>query len=218
MQFISKSKTLLASLALMAVAGTAQADALQIKAYQSNSTSYSDFVVGTPVYSGIAALWNVTNTDTSTSFLAYCLELLESVDQTGTHAYVSGAYAPTADVQELYDRYFGTVVQGRVQAVGFQLALWALTGQADVSVFAAPTDVVAQANLLVDGVLNGTTPYVQDRYTYKRWSNNGLQDVLQVTEASNQVPEPHTGALLLGGLGLLAMGMVSRRRKEGRRG
>ncbi len=216
MKSLPKLKTLLASLALASLASVAQAEPMRIQGYQANGVNYGDYVVGAPVYSGLAALWNVTNTDTSTSFLAYCLELLERIDGSAAQDYTAGAYAPSADVQELYDRYYGTVLNGRAQAVGFQLALWDLTGQADLATFSAPADAIAQATLLLDGVANATTPYTQNRYIYRRWSNDGLQDVLQVS-ARNEVPEPQTHALLLGGLGLIAAGMAARRRKHGPR-
>ncbi len=216
MKLLPKFKTLLVSLAVAAVAGTAQAEPMRIQGYQANGITYADFVVGAPVYSGIAALWNVTNATTGTSFLAYCLELMEGIDSTTAAEYTSGVYAPSADVQELYDRYYGTVLDGRTQAVGFQLALWDLTGQADLSTFGAPADSIAQARQFLDGVANDPDTYAKEIYKYERWSNTGLQDVLQVTP--NEVPEPQTHALMLAGLGLIGAGMASRRRKHGQRG
>lgn len=214
MKFLSKSRTLLASLALAALAGGAQADVVQIRGYVANGTAYADLATAPNVYNGIAALWSVTKVADNTSFLAYCLQLMENIDRAGSNDYTSSTYAPGAtvmtDVQELYDRYYGSVTQTVSRAVGFQLALWDLTGEIDVTSFVAPTNAIAEAKLMLDGVANATAPYTQNAYRFTRWSNNGLQDVLQ----ANEVPEPQTHALLLGGLGLMAAGMASRRRKN----
>jgi hypothetical protein len=219
MRLLNKPRTLLASLALAALAGGAHADLIAIKTYVAGSTTYSSLAQTwdtAPVdYEGQASLWNVTNLDTNTSFLAYCLQMLESINRSGSEEYTSGTYTPTAGVQELYDRYYGTVTQSVARAVGFQLALWDLTGQAPLASFEGPVNAIAEANLMLNGVTNGTTPYTVNAYTFTRWSNDGLQDVLQATP-SNAVPEPQTHALLLGGLGLMAAGMAARRRKHGR--
>jgi hypothetical protein len=219
MRLLTKSRTLLASLALAGLAGGAHADLIEIDPYIAGGNIYSSIAqtrITAPVaYQGQAALWNVTNLDTNTSFLAYCLQMLESVDTRASNDYTSGTYTPTAGVQELYDRYYGTVTQSIARAVGFQLALWELTGQAAVASFQSPVNAIAEANLMLNGVTNGTTPYTENAYTFVRWSNDGLQDVLQAV-ASNVVPEPQTHALLLGGLGLMAAGMAARRRKHGR--
>ena len=143
MKLLSKYKTLLASVALAALTGGAQADVVQIKGHTANGINYGDSVVAPGVYSGVAALWNVSNLDEGTSFLAFCLQLLERVDETTSQVYTAGSYAPTGDVQELFDRYYGTVLDSRTSAVGFQLALWELTGQVDVSAFRAPSAAVA---------------------------------------------------------------------------
>jgi len=217
MRLLTKPRTLLASLALAALAGGAHADLIQIRGYVENGTTYADVAQTTAAapteYSGVAALWNVTNLDTNTSFLAYCIQLLESINRTGSNDYTSATYAPNADVQELYDRYYGTVTQSVARAVGFQLALWDLTDQADVASFEMPPNAIAEANLMLTGVA-GNTAYTQNVFKFTRWSNDGLQDVLQATP-SNAVPEPQTHALLLGGLGLMAAGMAARRRKHG---
>lgn len=217
MRLLTKPRTLLASLALAALAGGAHADLIQIRGYVDNNTTYASpaqTTASAPVaYSGVVALWNVTNLDTSTNFLAYCLQLLEDINRTGSNEYTPGAYAPNDDVQELYDRYYSTVTQSVARAVGFQLALWELTDQADVASFATPPNAIAEANLMLTGVA-GNTAYTQNVFKFTRWSNDGLQDVLQATP-NNAVPEPQTHALLLGGLGLMAAGMAARRRKHG---
>lgn len=216
MKLLSTSKTLLASVALLALAGGAQADVVQIKTHVANGIVYADAYVAPGVTDGAAALWNVSNLDTNTSFLAYCLQILEGVNEQASQTYTSSTYAASAGVQELYDRYYSTVQVSRAYAVGFQLALWQLIGEVDVSAFTAPQDAIARATVLLDGVTNSTTPYAENVYKFTRWSNDGLQDVLQATPAASEVPEPQTHALMLGGLGLMAMGMVSRRRRSGK--
>ena len=214
MKLLSKSKTLLASVAFLGLAGGAHADLVQVKAHVANGIVYADAVMASGATDTAAALWNVSNLDTGTSFLAYCLQILERVDEQVSHDYTSSTYAVSAGVQELYDRYYGTVQVSRAYAVGFQLALWQLIGEADVSGFTAPQDAIARANALLDGVDNSTDDYAENVYTFKRWTNDGLQDVLQATPTTNAVPEPQTHALMLGGLGLMAMGVVSRRRRS----
>lgn len=214
MKLLFKPKTMLTALALAACAVGAQADTVQIKTHVAGGTLYADLVNTTDSsYSGPAALWNVQNQTTGDSFLAYCLELLQGADQSNPQTYTSATYNANANVRELYDRFYGTILQSDSQAVGFQLALWELIGSTDVSLFTGTTtNAVSVAESMLTTVASSNTGYTADQYIYTRWSNGTYQDVLQVTQVANAVPEPQT--LLLGGLGLMAMGAVSRRKRK----
>ena len=214
MTLLSHSKTLLATLAMAAFASGAQADLVEVLPHKAGTTLYADVVNTTNnSYTGPAALWSVHNQTTDERFLAYCLEMLEGADQVSPQTYTSGAYNPTANVRELYDRYYSSVLQSPGNAVGFQLALWDLLGFADVDNFVTTIGATSIAQTMLDAVLGSSTGYTPDQYEYIRWTSDGFQDVLQVKAAGNVVSEPQTHTLMLGGLGLMVAGLASRRRK-----
>lgn len=211
MKISNRARRLLAAAAFIGLAGTVQADALRISPH----SNYFD-LVQSPTYSGPAAMWSVQNLTTADSFLAFCLELLERADQANAQNYTAAAYAPSANVSELFDRFYSTAQSSISSAVGFQLALWELLGQASVDDFtAALPGVKTAAQNMLDTVAASDTGYQPGQYQYRRWSSAGFQDILQVIPGGNQVPEPASHALVLSGLGLLVAGTASRRRRQG---
>ncbi|WP_162243969.1 PEP-CTERM sorting domain-containing protein [Pseudorhodoferax sp. Leaf265] len=213
-----RPKMLLAALALAGVAGAAQADVLKVDVNNGYTT-----LAQAPGYQGEVAQWSVTNTTVPAvgapydSFVAYCLQMMESVEQVGEQNYSRVSFAANADVQELYDRFYSSSLTSAVNAVGFQLALWDLLGQADATSFVTGlSGAGAAALMMLDEVHNGTDPYQQDQYELISWISPDNQDLLQaVSTGSGEVPEPN--ALVLGGVGLLALGWASRRRKTANR-
>ena len=213
-----RPKMLLAALALAGVAGAAQADVLKVDVNNGYTT-----LAQAPGYQGEVAQWSVTNTTVPPvsapydSFVAYCLQMMESVDQVGAQNYSRVSFAANADVQELYDRFYSQSLTSAVNAVGFQLALWDLLGQADATGFVTGlAGAGAAALMMLDEVHNGTDPYDQDQYELISWVSDDNQDLLQaVRRDGGEVPEPN--ALVLGGVGLLALGWASRRRKTANR-
>lgn len=209
MKLSHRLRQLCAALALVGLAGAAQADPLRI-------TPAGDAfdLVQSSAYSGPAAMWSVRNLTTDESFLAFCLELLQGADQSNAQEYTASSYAPSAPVRELYDRFYGSVQTSAATAVGFQLALWDLLGQATVADFTtglAGAKTAAQA--MLDTVNGSDTGYQPGQYEFRRWSSAGFQDVLQVVPGRNEVPEPATHALVVSGLGLLLAGVATRRRR-----
>ena len=209
-----RPRMLLAALALAGMAGIAQADVLKVDVNNGYTT-----VATAPGYQGEVAQWSVINTTVPAvgapfdSFVAYCLQMLESVDQVNEQNYSRVSFAANADVQELYDRFYSSSLTSAVNAVGFQLALWDLLGQSDADGFVtALSGAGAAALMMLDEVQNGTDPYEQDQYELISWVSEDNQDLLQaVRNGAGEVPEP--SALVLGGVGLLALGWASRRRK-----
>lgn len=212
-----RPRMLLAALALAGMAGAAQADVLKVDVNNGYTT-----LAQAPGYQGEVAQWSVTNTTPVgapyDSFVAYCLQMMESVDQVGTQNYTRVSFNASADVQELYDRFYSQSLTSAVNAVGFQLALWDLLGQADATGFVTGlAGAGAAALMMLDEVANGTDPYEEDQYELISWISEDKQDLLQaVRTGGGEVPEP--SALVLGGVGLLALGWVSRRRKTADRG
>lgn len=208
-----RPRMLLAALALAGMAGAAQADVLKVDVNNGYTT-----LAQAPGYQGEVAQWSVTNTTVPPvgapydSFVAYCLQMMESVDQVGSQTYTRVSFTANADVQELYDRFYSQSLTSAVNAVGFQLALWDLLGQADATSFVTGlSGAGAAALMMLDEVANGTDPYQQDQYELISWISPDKQDLLQaVFTGSGEVPEPN--ALVLGGVGLLALGWASRRR------
>lgn len=219
MKFISKSKTLLASLAFVALSGGAQAATvnLSIDSYMANGVPYTA-IVNAPsnVYEGDAGVLAVTPEGALSRFLAFCIEFNQRIDKRVAHEYESEVYKASNDVQELYDRFYGNVLQSQTRAVGFQLALWELLGQINVDQFNSPPAAIADAKQLLSAVRTGPNDnYQANAYEFKSWTNGQYQNVLEALAATNDVPEPASQALVLGALALLALSLRARRRQSG---
>jgi MYXO-CTERM domain-containing protein len=169
--------------------------------------------------SDVLGSFTVNNTTTQSSFVAYCLEVLQNISTTAV--YTSSIFN-NADVQALYDQRYGSLATAgspaRIQQAAFQIALWEILDTGNVS----------RATALTTGSVNGWTPFEQqaltlagswlttlvdptpgvNTYTLTRWSNGPAQDLLQATLRTQAVPLPST--LLLGLAGLLGLGAVRR--------
>lgn len=185
----------------------AQTSVLSIKSYVSPTNElYAGLAMG-DTYQGAVALWDVENTSNGENFFAFCAEQFASVDQQNSQAYTISPYS-NADIQELYDRYYGTVLESPVNAVAFQMALWELQGgEAVSSYFLDPAASKTMAINMVNEVRTGTDP-VTNTYQLNLWSNSNFQDIIQATVIP--VPEPGAGLLVILG----AMGLMLRRSRK----
>lgn len=219
MKMLARTKTLLTAMAFAGLAGAAQADALRIAPTTVGTgpgSSYSH-LVSLPEYRGVATQWTVNNQTTGDRFLAYCMEISQTLQQGAEHEYVRSEYTASADIAELYDRFYADATAGNKEmAITFQLALWMLLDQvAEDHPDNQAKPYVTAADALIDVVRSSDTGYDAGQYQYYRWTNDSQQDILQVlANRPNEVPEPHTHALLLGSLGLLAAMRSKARRRE----
>lgn len=196
----------LAAAALLAVSA-AHADDLSVnRAYTTPDGKLASTLAIASGATYAPALFNTLNLTTGASFLAYCVEQSQGA-VSATHSYVASAFGGSAEVQELYDRFFDTSITTQQGAVAFQLALWDLTGGTPVTgySFVGVAGASSTAADWISTVRADNDPFAQ-KYTLTLWSNSAQQDVLQATP----VPEPETYALMLAGLG--AIGMIARRR------
>jgi hypothetical protein len=181
--------------------------------------------------SDVLGSFAITNTTTNSSFLAYCLEVLQNISSPAV--YTSSLFN-NQDVQALFDQRFGGLAAAgqprRVQEAAFQITLWEILDTGNVN----------RATALTTGNLNGwapadTTPPDQgleqqaltlagtwlttladptpgvNTYTLTRWSNPNAQDLVQATLTTQTIPLPST--ILLGLLGLAGLAAVRRQSK-----
>lgn len=229
-------KTLTAAIALMGVtAAPAFADELFIdRVLPSDSLSYNVAIDNVQVVPAVEPqALSVTNRTTNSSFVAFCIELGQGLsasylfDATDTYqgpmslaSYSSAAVA--ANVQSLFDQYFGTLTPGfqGTDTAAFQLALWELTDDGDFSTGRFTAWSGANANTTLDDTtllvaqdmlanLSDPTPN-SNTYDLSVWTNGQFQDLIQVSMGGGTVPEPGTLALL-GLAGLAGLGVMRRK-------
>lgn len=206
MTLLSTRQALFGLAATLAVFGAQAAD-LNIAVLDAQTVHTN---AATPAWN-TAGLLEAKDAATGSSFLAYCLEYGIARVSPGSASYTSSSYNASADVQELYDRFYGMVANAATRstetAAGFQLALWELAGGPAASSFNAPTPagvVAAAASML--GLVHADDNAVAKAYDLTLWDGGAAQNVLQATA----VPEPETYALMLAGLGAIAF-LTSRR-------
>lgn len=194
-------------LLLATVSCFAQSGVLSINGYVSPTNQvYAGLAMGN-TYEGVVALWDVENTTSGENFIAFCAEQSASIDQQNPQTYTISPYS-NADIQELYDRYYGVVLESPVNAIAFQMAMWELLGgEAVSSYFISPAASKTLAIDMVNGVRTGTDP-VANTYELSLWSNSDFQNIIQATVVP--VPEPGAGLLVLLG----AMGLMLRRQRK----
>lgn len=229
MRPIFKSKKVLLAVAVAAATLASGAQAADLSFAVATSSSgpfqvYGDSYTYAPNGStGAMGMWQVSATNPASSFLAFCIEpfvTLPNAPGTGVTSgtYTGAAYANAnasqqANVQELYDRYYGEVSSGSAAAsrvMGFQLALWNLqngTPTTDWTLMVSGQPATDAAAAMVASVITPDT--VARQYSLTQWSSVGatnFQDVLQAAP----VPEPATYALMLAGVAMV--GTIARRR------
>ena len=207
--------------------GAAQADNLTIDPLNPNTLIFSLQLSGVTTQRD-AGIYNITNTTKGESFLSFCVELLQNV-QAATLPALGGleftpvnlaSYATTpnpasAAIQSLFDQRFGGLnVSSFVETAAFQIALWELADDSDLTTGVAQgwtgdAAALALAESWITG-LNDPTPGT-DTYNLTAWQNPVSQDMLQVALNNiGTVPEP--GSLLLGLAGLAGLGFARRMR------
>lgn len=206
---LKKLKNSLAVLAVFCTIGSAQATPLSVNNAYKNGQDYYAGLAWSNSFAGAAVLWNVRNVDDDSRFLAFCIEPYQPA-VADTHDYTASAFFEE-QVQELYDRHYDGALQGKTQAIAFQMALWQLVGGPMASDF--QHDLPGQiAVAMLEDVFHDADPFTR-KYTLTRWSNDQYQDILQALALpSMEVPEPASAALVLGGLAVMVL--VSRRKKK----
>jgi len=232
---MKKLKTLAAALALAAAVPAHAEDLLVTPIYTDDGLSYNVTVDGTPLVPARSPeAFNVFNETTNSSFIAFCIELTQDLSPFADFgiadnydaltlgdgvALQTGAADAPAKIQALFDTYYGSITDfTQNEAVAFQLALWELTDDSNLSTGrfvwtdaagGTPTDAtfVTAQNMLDTLVVpaGGTSSY-----ELIIWNNPEYQDLIQVA-GRNTVPEPATLALL-GLAGVAGFGVMRRKK------
>jgi hypothetical protein len=184
---------------------------------------YADAYTHSNGDSGTMGLWQVSATNPSGSFLAFCIEpfvALPGAPGTGVMSatYTSGPNTAGALVQELYDRHYADVLTAAdgtpapvATVMGFQLALWSLANAEAVgnwNLVVSGQDAQDAANAMVASVITPDT--VARKYTLTQWTSTSATNYQDVMQAA-PVPEPEMYALMFAGLAMV--GTIVRRRK-----
>lgn len=214
-----KSAVALAAVGLFASA-SAQADSLVLE-QDINSLAFSVSVNGNKD-DVVAGIFNVDNLTNSTSFLAFCFELLQGVNVNALTppglVFTAGSPA-NADLQTLFNQsYAGLDFGDASQLAGFQIALWETLDDKNLATgsyknWVGDTGSFEEdvALLVADTFLGKIAAGAPATGNYKltTWLNGNSQDLIQATPGTT-VPEPATA--LLGALGLAGIAAVRRRK------
>lgn len=206
-----KTAFALASAALL-TASAAHADTLTM-VQNPNSLGFTATINGTSK-SVTAGNLSVNDLTTSTSFVAYCYELVQGVLNTAINPGMAFTATPvTGELQTLFNQSYAGLSTWE-QRAGFQIAIWevlddknlssgAYTGWAGTN--ASATNALGFANTYLSRLGSGFA--ATGNYALTAWTNGTSQDVIQAT--ANTVPEP--GSAVLGALGLAGIGLIRRR-------
>lgn len=224
---MNQIKALAAASAIAFMSSPAMADFLQVDSRQVPSYTYTVDINGasSPVS---ARYYNVTNLDTTDSFIAFCIEMGADVTTSAWNGTADMTPTATSDaafpqsvvgIQSLYDQRFGSLnLTSSVEVAAFQLALWELTDTTNTGTdffgtgafrnYAGNQDAIALATDWLTN-LSDPTPNV-DTYDLTAWMGGATQDMISAARGAS-VPEPGTLALL-GLAGIAGLG-VTRRKK-----
>jgi hypothetical protein len=224
-----------AQLAIIGAAGflasTAQADVLTLDG-MANGFEEGTVTTLDPAMSGLADLGQLsfsqnTNGNLST-LLTYCIEVSQSTSDAPTeYGIVDGiTYFGAAKAEAIgklfsgFDLWNTDQVTTTAETAALQLALWEIThetamdaGMIDLDLSSGNFSAVMNnqdISVLAQGWLDAL-PGVTNVYKVDALHNPDFQDLLALSTAATEVPEPASIALVLGALG--AMGATSRRRK-----
>jgi hypothetical protein len=208
----------IASAALLAVAG-AHASVVVTSKYSAQMTAVSNFNL--PSGNGLQVpVWQVN--DNGTDWLAFCIDPTTSMDlKNKANSYVADStfsgFDNNTSVQRLYSLYY-TDTLSKSTALSFQLALWELyndDGSLTTGAFKglngpASSKLIINESASMLLAARADTAFTP-KYDFTSYTTAGSQTIVTANLVS-AVPEPSTYAMM--GLGLAAMGLVARRRKQ----
>ncbi len=153
-------------------------------------------------------------------FWAFCLEPTVAFNGASNH-YSTANFAASDSVKRLYENYYTTVLGSNLnnpapKAKAFQLALWELNNDngnllsGNLRFNSLTNAVVADANAMLTTALGSSV--IRNTYQFTSLSSVGAGINSQKMLTVSAVPEPETYAMMLAGLGALAV--VARRRKQ----
>lgn len=220
-------KTLAAALAVALTSAPVLADNLQVDTGPVPGYSYSVSIDGAQS-SVNARYYNVTNVDTTDSFVAFCIEmgaaittdaLFGTADMTPTSTASASFPQSATGIQSLYDQRFATLdFSSDVEVAAFQLALWELTDTTNSGSdyfntgsfqnYVGNQDALLLATSWLTN-LSDPTPG-SDSYALTAWVGDATQNMISAIPGAS-VPEP--GTLALFGLAGVA-GLGAMRRKK----
>ncbi len=215
-------KSIAVAAASLTLAGAAQAGVVvESKASQQLFTAAGANFGNTATTQRVVPVWSVTDDAT---LLAFCIEPTVGLD-THITSYAGTAFTGFSDdVKRLYSLYYSSLstltADSKVQALGFQLALWELnnddsslsTGDLIINATGNTTkgkQVISAASSMLLAATDESNAIVNN-YKFTSYAAAGSQTIVTAVAVS-AVPEPSSFAMM--GLGLAAMGFVARRRR-----
>ncbi len=153
-------------------------------------------------------------------FWAFCLEPTVAFNGASNH-YSTANFAASDSVKRLYENYYTAVLGSNLnnpapKAKAFQLALWELNNDngnllsGNLRFNSLSNAVVADANAMLTTALGSSV--IHNTYQFTALSSVGAGISSQKMLTVSAIPEPETYAMMLAGLGALAV--VARRRKQ----
>ncbi len=158
----------------------------------------------------VASEFSVTDTTTSTTFNAFCVDIMNTLltpaQYTPTSLASDGVFSPTvkSNIDKLFTQHYAAVTNATT-AAEFQEALWKVVYDGSYA---------GSVNATVDAVANTwatTLGAATGGYNLTVWRSSPGQTASQAEISMTAVPEPETYLLMLSGLGMA--GLMTRRRR-----